>query len=137
MLVASAGAFAVLISALALVNAQSHVAFVLAILLTSGIARSLQMTGLSSMQFADVPREKMTGASTYASVNQNVVRAVGIALAALAINMATGLRGGSDDAPSIGDFHIAFIGAGLLSLGAMLRYLTLPRDAGRHVSAGR
>jgi hypothetical protein len=35
------------------------------------------------------------------------------------------------------DFHAAFLAAGLLALAAMLRYWTLPADAGRHVSEGR
>jgi EmrB/QacA subfamily drug resistance transporter len=136
-LIASAAAFGLLIAALALVGAGTPLAVVLTILLVSGAVRSLQMTGLSSLQFADVPRAQLASASTYASVNTNVTRALGIAFAALVLTTSAALRGTGGDATSMADFHAAFLAAGLLALAAMLRYWTLPADAGRHVSEGR
>ncbi len=135
-LIASSASFAALIAGLALVDERTSVEVILLILLVSGIVRSLQMTALSSMQFADVPRSQMTGASTFAAINQNVTRALGIAFSAFALNAATEWRG-SGAAPTIADFHVAFVAVALLSFGATLRYLTLPRNAGLHVSAGR
>jgi hypothetical protein len=136
-LIFSAAAFACLIGSLAFVDAKTPLAVLLMILLPAGLVRSLQMTALSSLQFADVPHEKMTGASTYASLNLNITRAVGIAFAALVLSTAIASHAGNADAPTVFDFHVAFVAAALLSVAAMLRYLTLPLDAGRHVSRGR
>ena len=136
-LIASAAVFGLLMASLALVDANTPLAILLAILVVAGMARSLQMTGLSSLQFADIPRERMTGASTYASLNQNVTRALGIAFAAIVLNTSIALRVGADGGPGLFDFHVAFVAAALLPLAAMLRYFTLPADAGRHVSVGR
>ena len=111
--------------------------FVVVLLFVAGAIRSLQMTALGALQYADVPREQMTGASTYAGLNQHVTRAVGIALAALLLNMLPALRGETGADPSLFDFRIAFIIAGVLSGLAMIRYFALPNDAGAHVSAGR
>ncbi len=134
-LIASAAAFGALMAGLALVGPATPLWAILVVLLVSGAVRSLQMTSLSSMQFADVPRDQMTGASTYASVNQNVTRAIGIAVAALILNIASAFTDGGG--ASVASFHIAFIATGLLSFAAMYRYMTLPLDAGRHVSEGR
>ena len=51
------------------------------------------------------------------------------------VNAASAWRG--RDAPSVADFHVALALGALLSLAASVRYLSLPKDAGRHVSAGR
>ena len=135
-LISSAALFGALIGALALVDEKTPTAVLLVILLTAGMMRSLQMTGLSSLQFADVPPDQMTGASTYASVNQNVMRAVGITLAAIIISVAIDLRGSGVDHATIPDFHIAFIAAGLASFAAMLRYFSLPANAGHQLRDG-
>ena len=137
-LIASAAVFGLLIAALALVGAGTPLAVVLAILLISGAVRSLQMTGLSSLQFADVPREQLGERLDLCfSVNTNVTRALGIVFAALGLTTSGPPRGAGGGAISVFDFHAAFLAAGLLALAAMLRYCTLPADAGRHVSEGR
>lgn len=136
-LLVTAAGFAAFMAALAFVTNATPMTLIVIVLVVSGALRSLQMTGLGGLQFADVPQEQMTGASTYASVNLHVTRAVGIALGALVLNLSTALRGGVAGEPSIHDFQIAFIGAAMLSIAAALRYLALPRDAGIHVSAGR
>jgi len=131
----TAAVFGVLICFLVLVRAQSPLWVLLAILFLSGMARSLQMTALSALQFADVPPEHLTSGSTYASVNQNVMRALGIALAALLISQLAAWRG--EETATLFDFHVAFVGTGLLALAAAARYMTLSADAGLHVSRGR
>ena len=138
-LIASSAIFGVLIAALALVDADTPVAVLVAILLISGMVRSLQMTALSTLQFADVPREQMTGASTLSSLNLNITRALGIAFSAIVINIAIAFNagdGGNGGLATVFDFHIAFVATGLLSIAAMIRYFSLAPDAGRQVRPG-
>jgi hypothetical protein len=80
-----------------------------------------------------VPREKLTAASTLASLNQNVTRALGIAFSAIVLNTAIAFHGGPEKLATPVDFHIAFIATGLLSLAAMVRYFSLAADAGQQV----
>ncbi len=137
MLVISAGLFAVLIGSLALLDRQTPIWLVLTLLFWTGVVRSLQLTAVTVLQYVDVPRPQMTGASTYASINQHVTRAVGIALAALLLNLMTLWRGGAENVLELSDFRVAFVVAGFLAFASMIGYLALPRDAGAHVSAGR
>lgn len=129
--------FATSIAIFAFVTRTTPLALTLFGLVASGALRSLQGTALSSLQFADVPQEQLTGASTYASVNLQVTRAVGIALAALALNLVTSWHGGNLSAPSVLDFQIVFGGTALVSVITALRYFALPKNAAAHVSAGR
>ena len=137
LMIYSAGGFAALIAACGFITPQTPIWFVVVLLVVAGAIRSLQMTALGALQYADVPREQMTGASTYAGLNQHVTRAVGIALAALLLNILPGWLGETNLEPSLLDFRITFGVAALLSLAAMVRYFELSPDAGQHVSAGR
>jgi hypothetical protein len=136
-LIACSLGFASSIMLFAFVSKTTPVALTLVGLVASGALRSLQGTALSGLQFSDVPPEQMTGASTYANVNLQVTRAVGIALAALALNLITSWRGGDLSAPGIADFQLVFAGTALISFAASTRYFALRKDAGAHVSAGR
>lgn len=135
MLIASSGAFALLFAAIGLLDKSSPIWLVIGLLFVSGTIRSLQLTAVTVLQFADVPRPQMTGASTYASINQHVTRAIGVGLAALLINFSALGRGA--EGPELFDFRIAFMACALLALLAMFGYFALPRNAGEHVSAGR
>jgi EmrB/QacA subfamily drug resistance transporter len=135
MLSLSAGGFGLLFLALLPLDQATPLWVVVALLFVTGVVRSLQLTAITVLQFADVPRPQMTGASTFASINQHVTRAIGVALAALLINLSALWRGA--EGPQIFDFRLAFAACALLSLGAMVGYLALPRDAGAQVSAGR
>ncbi len=137
LMIYSAAAFAVLIAACGFITPDTPLSLVVILLLLAGAVRSLQMTSLGALQFADVPRDQMTGASTYAGVNQHVTRAVGIAFAALLLNVAPAMRGEAGADPSLFDFRLAFLASALLSLAAVARYFTLADDVGAQVSAGR
>ena len=136
-LIGTAAIFAAMMLGFALVGPSTPIAIVAVLLVVSGAARSTQMTALGALQFADVPKDKMTGAATYSSINLQVTRAVGIALAALLLNALVGLRGDIGGQPTITDFHIAFLAAALLPLIAMTRYFTLSPNVAAHVSEGR
>ena len=134
--ISSAALFGAPTGASALIEDKMPTAVLLVILLTAGMMRPLQMTGLSSLQFADVPPAQMTGASTYARVDQDVMRAVGIAFAAIILSVAIDLRGSGVDHATVPDFHVAFIAAGPASFAAMVRHLSSPANAGHELSGG-
>ena len=136
LMIYSAVAFGIMMAMMGYVSVDTPYWALLLLLVVSGAVRSLQMTALGAPQFADVPREQMTGAATYAGVNQHVTRAIGIAIAALVLNALPGLRG-LEGGPFLFDFRMTFILSAFLSIAASVRYLSLADDAGAQVSAGR
>ena len=101
-------------------------------LLVGGACRSLQMTALNSLAFADVPAEHTSGANTLSSLVQQMANATGVALAAGLLQLSLGLRGGGSLA--LQDFQIAFIGVGAFSALAVFSYVKLPPTTGAQVS---
>ena len=95
----------------------------------SGASRSLHFTALNTLAFADVPERWMAPANTVFSVAFQLGTGIGVALAALALRVASGVapRG---HAP----FDLAFAALALVTAVVSLDNLRLPRDAGDHVA---
>ncbi|MDP3175437.1 MAG: MFS transporter [Phenylobacterium sp.] len=104
------------------------------LLFFAGAARSFQMTGLSALQFADVPQQEMTAASTLSAVSQQAMRALGIAFAALLLNLIAVASGGSGEHLTLSNLQVAFAIIAVFALAALPWYLRLPHDAGSAVS---
>jgi MFS family permease len=105
---------------------------ILAVLLITGFFRSLQYTSLNTLAYADIPETKMSSATTFASMTQQLSSTVGIALAALALHLALLGRGAEDLAT--GDFLPVFLFFGLMAVAAAVFFRRLPADAGAAVS---
>jgi EmrB/QacA subfamily drug resistance transporter len=104
------------------------------LMICGGLARSYQMTAISTLSFADVPREASSSASAVISIVQQVAQAVGVALAAVAISVAVSLRSAPGAAVELSDFRPALL---LSALGAWLAlrwYLSMAADAGSKAS---
>ena len=106
----------------------------LVILFTSGLTRSMQFTVLNTLSFADIPPPRMSGASTLASVAQQMSIGMGVALGAAMLHLVTLRHGGP---PRLADFHLVFAGVGLLMLAGLPPFLRLPRAIGAEVSGHR
>lgn len=128
-------ALAASVALCATLQPSSVTLIVITTLLIGGACRSLQMTALNSISFADVPAAQTGGANMVASLTQQVASATSIALAAGLLQASLALRDGSG--LSIHDFQIAFVGMGALALIALPSYATLSHDAGAHVSGHR
>jgi hypothetical protein len=136
-LIFSGFGFGLFIAAFVGVDQKTPLGLIVFLLLSSGAVRSLQLTALAALQFADVPKEQMTGAATYSSINQHVTRALGIALSALLLNLSAAWRDLAHPMVELVDFTPAFLAGALLAACAGVRYLALPGTAGQHVSQGR
>ena len=106
---------------------------IMAVLLISGFFRSLQMTSMNSMAYADISSTHMSRASGLASLAQQVWMSLGVGLAALTLHLATSFRGGTE--LSRGDVAIAFVLNAVLALISTLFFIFLPPDAGSEVSS--
>ena len=118
----------------ALLTPETPLVVLLAILFMSGLTRSMQFTVLNTLGFADVPSTRMSGASTLASVAQQMATGMGVAVGAALLHLVTLRHGGR---PGLADFHLVFAAAAVLMLGGLPPFLRLPREAGAEVSGHR
>jgi len=102
-----------------------------AVLFVTGFFRSLQFTGYNAIAYADVPRERLSAATTLYSALQQVSLTVGIPISAFVLNS---MRGHGE--PSLHDFSAGFLTLAGLSLLAAPAAMFLPKRTG-DAMAGR
>jgi EmrB/QacA subfamily drug resistance transporter len=124
--------FAVTIAACAAFTPATPLWVILPLLFVSGVCRSLQMTSQTAFQFAEIPPDGVTAASTLSSALLQIVRAIGVALAAAVLSVSLGMRGG--DTLSLGDFRVGFIVVAVLALGSVFWYWPLHPSSGAELS---
>lgn len=76
-----------------LFTAQTPHAVIVVVLLVSGFFRSLQLTAVNSLTYADIKPEQMGSASGMASAAQQLAISMGVAVAAFSLKMSMTLRG--------------------------------------------
>jgi hypothetical protein len=125
---------AVLLAACGAFRPTWPAAAIYAVLLAGGFFRSLQFTAFNALAYADVPRARMSGATSLYSCIQQLSMTMGISCgaAALEISMALNHRA----VPAVPDFTAAFLAVACVAVLAAPAALTMPRDAGAEL-AGR
>jgi MFS family permease len=108
---------------------------IFAALLAGGFFRSLQFTAINTLSYADVPSPRMSKATSFASMMQQLSLSIGVAVGALLLHVTLSLRGAVEVGPQ--DFVPAFLSVGVLSIASLLCFLPLARDAGAEVSGHR
>jgi len=101
-------------------------------LLAGGFFRSLQMTSINTLSYADVPPPMLSRATSLTSMAQQLSQTVGVATGALLLQVVLALRGGG--ALTAPDFYPAFVGVAMISLLSVPFFLRMAPDAGAEVS---
>jgi xanthosine utilization system XapX-like protein len=133
-LIASIAAGAITFCLIATLNAASPLPVVVALLLLSGIFRSIGFSAYNSLQFADIDAAQMSDANTLSSTLQQVAAALGIAVGAVIVRLADRLLGPS--APPAWPYAVAFGVLSVLMVWPLVGALRLHGSAGDEV-AGR
>ncbi|MEA2778684.1 MAG: hypothetical protein QOK29_228 [Rhodospirillaceae bacterium] len=107
------------------------------LLLVTGFFRSLQFTCINAIGYADIPRERMSRATSLSSAAQQLSLSIGVALAANLLVLLEPSHAAGSLAPA--DFLPVFLATGGISLLAVPFFAALGSDAGQEVSryAGR
>jgi EmrB/QacA subfamily drug resistance transporter len=137
-LIWNAALSAALLGACALFRPSWPLAAIYAVLLVGGFVRSLQFTAYNTIAYADVPRERMSAATSLYSTLQQLSLALGITLGAAVLEVSTAISGNAQ--PTLADYSIGFAVIAVIAAFAAPAALALPRDAGDEVSghaAGR
>jgi EmrB/QacA subfamily drug resistance transporter len=101
-------------------------------LLAGGFFRSLQMTSINTLSYADVPPAMLSRATSLTSMAQQLSQTAGVATAALLLHTVMTVRGGA----TLGaiDFYPVFVGVAMISLLSVPFFLRMSPDAGAEVS---
>jgi EmrB/QacA subfamily drug resistance transporter len=133
-LIVSIGAGAIIFGLIATLSAASPLPWVVALLLLSGVFRSVGFSAYNSLQFADIDPAQMSDANTLSSTLHQVAAALGIALGAVTVRLADRYLGPS--ALPAWPYTVAFIVLGMLMVWPLVGALRLHGGAGDEV-AGR
>jgi len=110
---------------------------IFAVMLLSGMARSVLMTGIVSLTFADVPREEIGGATVLSNVLNQTTGALAIATAAIILNLNAAARGAAAGQVGLADCRVALVVMAVIGLCALPSFLRLSPEAGAEVSGHR
>ena len=117
-----------LTAACGLFTPQTPFAVMIAVLLVGGFFRSLQFTATNVIAYADVDARHVSRATSLVSVAQQLSIAAGVAVGALAVELAVQFKGTGVIAAE--DFHPAFFLIGAISASSAFLFWRLPPDAG-------
>ena len=120
-----AGVFATLP---ALFTVETPTILITLLFLLGGLSRSLQFTSVNTLAYADVPSERLSRATSFAAVGQELSGSVGVTIAALGLELAQVTMGGSSLDP--GHFPPVFLLIAAVSTSSALLFLRLPKSAG-------
>ncbi|MGC2204073.1 MAG: DHA2 family efflux MFS transporter permease subunit [Stellaceae bacterium] len=101
-------------------------------LLAGGFFRSLQMTSINTLSYADVPPAMLSRATSLTSMAQQLSQTAGVATGALLLQVVLTLRGGT--ALIAADFYPVFVGVAMISLLSVPFFLRMSPNAGAEVS---
>src|SRR5207253_10699292 len=101
-------------------------------LLAGGFFRSLQMTSINTLSYADVPASMLSRATSLTSMAQQLSQSIGVGSGALVLYFMLAQHGGA--VSSAGDFSIDLIVVALVSLLSVPFFLRMSPDAGAAVS---
>jgi len=124
--------FAVTIALCAFFTQSTPIWLILPVLFVSGVCRSFQMTSQTAFQFAEIPGEAVTAASTLSSALLQIVRAIGVAAAAAVLSLSLALRGG--EVMTLADFRVGMLAIAAVALGSLFWYWPLHPHAGAELS---
>lgn len=116
------------------VGASTPAPVIAALLVFSGVVRSIGFSAYNTVMFADVPRDLLPTANGLSATLQQVGTALGVAAAAASVRLGTAVAG--PGSVELG-YRIAFVPFAALLLLPLAGALRLPATAGGHATARR
>lgn len=106
---------------------------IVTVMFISGMTRSMQFTTITTLAFADVPKEKMTNANSFYSTIQQMSSGMGIAIGAVALRFSSMIHGEESGEYSLADFRLSFIFVAILAVVHLYGYTKLSVTDGDEV----
>jgi hypothetical protein len=102
-----------------------------------GAFRSLQVSALQSLTYADMPPTDMSGATSFSNGLLQFGNGAGVALSAFMLFLVSKWRGGDAGSLVTSDVQWALFAIGVVSFMSMLPLFRLKRNAGEELSGHR
>ncbi len=134
-LIGNAFVTAATIAACVFFQAETSHVLILVVLLLGGFFRSLQLTSVNTLAYADVSQEQMAAASGMASAAQQLAISVGVAIAAFTLKTSMAVRGVT--ALEAVDVIPGYIVIAILMCLSIISFRRLTAVAGSEVSGNR
>ena len=103
-------------------------AAIYAVLLIGGFMRSLQFTAYNTLAYGDVPRPRMSSATSLYTAGQQLAATIGVSAGAVSLQIASVFSG--HQVPEPFDFSVAFVVVGALTALAAPIAVLMPKTAG-------
>ncbi|KAJ8135077.1 hypothetical protein OY671_011710, partial [Metschnikowia pulcherrima] len=100
-----------------------------------GFFRSSQFTGVNPLTYADIPPAKMSRASSFAAMAQQLGISSGVGVAAVTLNISMTSRGAETSA--VGDVIAGFIVIGSSCAASVFSFRRLDPSAGAHSNGAK
>jgi EmrB/QacA subfamily drug resistance transporter len=126
---------AAFLAAYASFTAATPVIVMLALLGVGGFFRSLQFTSMNTIAYAEVEQQRISRATSLASVAQQLAVSAGVALGATAVELTVHLKGGGP--LQAADFRPAFLIVAAISALSVLVFVRLAPEAGAEMTERR
>ena len=123
--------------ACALFDSSTSMVTVCGVLLLFGAFRSLQVSALQSLTYADMRPADMSGATSFSNGLLQFGNGAGVALSAFLLFLVASLRGGDAGNLVTADVQWALAAIGVVSFLSMLPLFFLKRNAGEELSGHR
>ncbi len=123
------------LAAMAFFRPNWPIALIYLILIAGGFLRSLQFTAYNTIAYADIPRARMSAATSLYSTLQQLSLTLGISIGAAALEFARSLSGTTN--PALSDFTVAFLVVAACAITATPLALRLSTTAGDEMSGHR
>lgn len=117
----------------AFVSDATPVAWILALVLASGLLTSLQFSCMNVLTFADLPHHQLSMGTSLASANQQLSMSFGIALAAISLKYFLGQHGNPFDI-QLHVFHQTFLILGIMTALTAMIFTLLHVNDGAEIS---
>jgi len=134
-LIVNAVISAAFLASFGLFTSQTPHWLLLAVFLVSGFFRSLEFTALNAIGYADIAQARMSRATSFASVAQQMSAAVGVAVAAASIESIRFALGDAQLAAR--DMTLSFGVVALVTFASTAIFVRLKPNAGADVSGQR
>jgi len=134
-LIGNAVLSAILLGAIGTFSPSWPVFLIYTVLITGGFFRSLQFTAYNALAYADIPRPRMSAATSFYSTMQQISQTLGISCAAASLTVTMAL--GDRHLPALSDFTTAFFVVALVSLISAPVALIMPRTSGTEMTGHR
>lgn len=112
-------------------------ALIYLVLIAAGFFQSLQFTACNTVAYTDLPRDRMSAATSLYTTIQQLVLSLGVCIATAVLAGAVAMDGRTADQLTLPDFTIAFATVAAFALSGALFYARMRPDAGADMSGHR